>query len=532
MQSKQRQWWPIGLVGTLVLAVLMPWAGAANLDTEVALDSGRIRGVVEEDINVYKGIPFAAPPVGALRWREPQPVKPWDGVRDCTEFGKAAVQSPSSYPVSRPVGEVSEDCLYLNVYSDAESADERRPVMVWIHGGAYRTGSGKIYDGTELAKKGAVVVTINYRLGPFGFFAHPDLTEESPNNASGNYGILDQIAALEWVQRNIAQFGGDPDRVTIFGESAGAGSVAILMVSPLAEGLFHRAIPQSPPAYRDIQHLTESWYDHPPFEQDGLEAAEALEAKTLAELRAVPADEILKKTGRIARSQPIVDGYSVTADPMITFARGLQHDVPLLVGSNSDEGTFFMPPTVKKDQLDAQVAQSFGDDAKAFKKLYPYTNDEEAAYVRADHMGDMVFTTQVMAMADLMRTVNSDAYAYFFTRVWPNELGERGRAFHAAEIAYVFDTLDAYGPKYTFEEADAELADAMSSYWVQFAATGNPNKPGLPEWPKYERHTDRVLELGDTIQVLEGNRRAKVDFFERRYEKARSATHSTGQDTD
>src|SRR5579884_480710 len=491
-------------------AALWSACGAANADT-VRIDSGQISGVdgYQEGIRVFKGIPYARPPVGDLRWRAPQPPAPWDGVRAADKFGAACMQTP--YPEGSPYRSaaepVSEDCLYLNVWTPAKSNRERHPVMVWIHGGAFTRGSGSTpaYDGEELAKKGVIVVTINYRLGIFGFFAHPELTKESDRNASGNYALLDQIAALEWVQRNIAAFGGDPKRVTIFGESAGSWSVNYLVASPLAKGLFQRAIGESGGAFAPMKTLAE-------VEKTGVEYARSLHAETLADLRAIPAEKLLNTPGSFP---PNVDGWLLPHDVYTIFATGKQNDVPTIVGSNADEGkSLFPPPSGGREALERLVKARFGATADKVLAAYPAATDEEARAAYYDAMRDVTFGWQMRTWARLQtKTGKSRAYLYYFSRVPPGPGAERYGAYHAAEIAYVFDNL-AELPRHAFTDVDRKLADEISSYWVNFARTGNPNGANLPKWPAYSESTDLALELGDKVAPVANLHRAALDALD------------------
>ncbi|HJT87519.1 MAG TPA: carboxylesterase family protein, partial [Bryobacteraceae bacterium] len=340
-------------------------AGAA-IDDPVQIDAGKISGTAaaSPDVRVFKGIPYAAPPVGDLRWRAPKPAAHWEGIRQADQFSPVCMQGGRQ--------QVSEDCLYLNVWTGAKTAGEKRPVMFWIYGGGYTSGSGSqpMYDGAALAQKGAVVVTFNYRLGNFGFFSYPELTKESDRRGAANFGVMDAIAALQWVQRNIARFGGDPKHVTIFGESAGAGMVANLMTIPSAKGLFERAIGESSAwattRVAPLPTLAEA-------EQDGVKVAEKVGAKSLAELRAAPA-EAIQKAGRAPG--PVVDGWLIPEDPGKVFAAGKQIDIPVLTGSNRDESFGGNPKSAA--EFVEQVRQRFGSMADAFLKLYPANSDDEA----------------------------------------------------------------------------------------------------------------------------------------------------------
>src|SRR5215469_11989313 len=355
-----------------LIGVFLPGLACAAINDPVRLDSGLISGVsgTSAEVRVYKGIPFAAAPVGKLRWHAPAPVAHWDGVRSGAEFGAICMQAAGGRGGASP--KMSEDCLYLNVWTAAKGASDRRPVLVWLHPGGFTGGSGSspATDGENLAKKGLVVVTINYRLGIFGFFAHPELTQESDRHASGNYGLMDQVAALQWVQKNIAAFGGDPRRVTIDGDSAGAMSVGDLMASPLGKGIFQRAIAESGSylglSVNPMRKLADA-------EQAGKRVAEALGAKSLAELRTKSAEDVMKSAR--GGGNVIIDGWSLPEDPGAIFAEGKQNDVPTLVGSNKDEGTFFLQkgPT---DRFLENSRRRFADLADTFLKLYPAGSDD------------------------------------------------------------------------------------------------------------------------------------------------------------
>jgi para-nitrobenzyl esterase len=514
--------------------------------------SGAVSGVAvgeKSDVIAYKGVPFAAPPVGDLRWKPPQPVKPWDGVRACTEFGPACPQPNTLERLyGLKLGKTSEDCLYLNIWAPAKAAAEKLPVMVWIHGGGYVTGSGSsaIYDGAALARRGVVLVTINYRLGPFGFFAHPLLSKESPHGSSGNYGLLDQIAALEWVQKNIAGFGGDPQRVTIFGESAGAGSVCYLMASPLAKGLFQRAISESGSAFGLQRHLRESWY--------GAEAAEATGERIvnemnlpkgsdpLAVLRAKSPEAVLEEIkpstefffgGAGNRLAPIVDGWVIPDEPAAIFAAGKQNAVPLLVGANGDEGTLFTltSPIKTVEDYRAALKRGYGDRADEAFTLYPAEKPGDVRGAVSRIIGDATFVSGARMFAAHLARLNQPAFLYHFTRVRPGPASFLG-AFHASEIPYIFDTFDGLRGApipLTLEESDKRLTKIMGEQWTRFAATGDPNGPGLPEWPRYDPKTDRLLELNAEISVKSNLRKKEIDFFEsflsgRRLERTRATS--------
>ncbi|HJQ23949.1 MAG TPA: carboxylesterase/lipase family protein [Blastocatellia bacterium] len=503
--------------------------------TTVKIDAGQISGLTvgaAGDVRVYKGIPFAAPPTGALRWKAPQPVKPWSGVRACTEFGASCPQpNLLERTYGTKLGPTSEDCLYLNVWTAAKKPTDKLPVMVWIHGGGYTMGSGSTlaYDGAAFARQGVVLVTINYRLGPFGWFAHPQLSKESGHDSSGNYGLLDQIAALEWVKRNIAAFGGDANRVTIFGESAGAGSVCYLMASPLARGLFHRAIAESGSAFGANRHLREAWYGQEPAEKLGERVARDLAgeqaADPIAALRAMSADDLLNRSnvaatsffaGDANRFAPIVDGWVIPDDPGAIFEAGRQANVPLIVGTNADEGSIFVltAPVNTVPAYRVAVSRLYGAHADEVQALYPANEASEVRRALSHIITDAFFITGARYFAETASKVNNKTFVYHFTHVTNDPRRRMLGAFHASEIPYVFMTQDVGGFA-TYDAKEHELARAMSAYWVQFAATGDPNGAGRPVWPKYDAASDQHIEFGDQIAVKANLRKSAVDLFER-----------------
>jgi para-nitrobenzyl esterase len=503
------------------ICFLLSATAFAAIQEPVRLDTGLVTGIAgtSPDVRVFRGLPFAAPPTGNLRWRAPQPPAHWDGVRKAGEFGPVCMQ-----PAFRgaPPPRMSEGCLYLNVWTAAKSASDRRPVMVWIHPGGYTTGSGSSpnYDGDALARKGVVLVTINYRLGVFGFFAYPELTAESDRRAAANFAFMDQVAALEWVQQNIAAFGGDPRRVTVFGDSAGSASISNLMGSPRAKGLFQRAIGESGAwlglSVGPVETLAQA-------EQAGTKLASELGAHSLAELRAKPAEEVLK-AGR--GTGPVIDGSFLPEDVGATFAEGKQNDVPLLVGSNQDEGTFFLRPTTAEKFIE-RARKRFGDQADAFLKLYPAATDEQAnASQLAAFRDELGFVMRLWASAQT-RTGKSKAYVYYFTHQPPAPQGASPRgafgtgATHGAEAAYVFGNL---APPRTWTDLDHEVSDALSSYWANFAAHGDPSGKGLTKWVAFDGgKNDRRMILGDRAEMGPSLGRDQIAFFEALYEKQRAA---------
>ncbi len=486
------------------LAACSPTAGASGpSDAPVAVTGGDIVGALDGGIAVYRGIPFASPPVGELRWKPPQPVGAWDGVKTANEFGAACMQPPyaaGSFYKS-PGLSVSEDCLTLNVWTGA-APDAKRPVMVWIHGGALTRGSGAnpVYDGTNLAKKGVVVVTVNYRLGPFGYLAHPELTAESEHASSGNYGVLDQIAALRWVQQNIARFGGDPGNVTIFGESAGSWSVNYLVSTPLARGLFHKAIGESGANFGPMAPLAAA-NGADSGENVGVAFAHAAGAGSLADLRALPAGAVLATfadAGRGFRTRGNVDGWVFPKSVSETFTAGEENPVAVIVGFNANEMTTLTPPGAvpkSREALLERIAQQYGADrVDAYLAAYPASGDADAAASYYDSARDGLFGWQMREWARATTRNGRSAWLYFFTHQPATEGREGLGAYHAAEIAYAFDNEGVSGRVAT--ETDIRVADLVSSYWVCFAENGDPNGPGLPKWPSYTLEDESYQELG------------------------------------
>jgi para-nitrobenzyl esterase len=462
------------------------------------------------DVRVYRGIPFASPPVGALRWRPPEPPEPWVGVRAATEFGPGCVQqlAGSRLPWSEEFmhqGDVSEDCLYLNVWTAAESSEEARPVLVYIHGGGFGEGSGSVavYSGVSLAAKGLVVVTVNYRLGALGFLAHPALTAESPQGASGNYGLLDQVAALTWVRDNIAAFGGDPGNVTIAGQSAGAMAVYLLTASPLATGLFHRAIVQSGPGGLASFGMTDASVAGTlaAAESAGMAFGAARGAETAESLRALAVADLAPRPGGggpPARFGPVVDGWFLPDDVPAIYAAGRQNDVPTIMGFNADEGSAFPGyGDATPEALRQMGEQRFGD-ADRFLALYPPEGDGEDGDAAKAVLRDLAAVALSRLAAERAETASTPAWLYYFERgiPWP-EHPEYG-AFHTAEVPYVVVSLDRLDRPW--EAVDRELADAVSSYWVAFATSGDPNAPALPEWPAFAGRPGAFMVLGEGLE--------------------------------
>jgi para-nitrobenzyl esterase len=484
--------------GSAVLLALLLGYGVAS-GAPVQIESGTLQGVDANGLSIYRGVPYAAPPVGELRWREPQPVRPWKGVRKAVAFAPACMQTGVSMPGETPPA-VSENCLYLNIWAPVKRADKRLPVLVWIHGGGYTNGSAAmpLYWGDRLAQKGIIVVTIAYRLGPLGFLAHPELTGESRHHSSGNYGLMDQIAALEWVHKNIAAFEGDPKRVTIAGQSSGSISVSILMASPLAKGLFQRAIGESGGLFEPLQLAPK--YLLANAEKDGEKFAASLGAASVKELRQLPAARLTSNDSGI--THPVIDPYLLPQSPYDAFVSGRQNDVPLLLGSNAEEARALVNVTgVTAGSFTSDIAKSFGPLPPALMAAYPHTTDDEARNARLEFERDLRFGWDMWAWARLQATTGHSAvYYYSFHQrpPFPKDSVYAGwGASHFAELWYVFDHLDQSPWRWT--SADRKMADEISNYWVTFATSGNPNGPGLPSWPAFENTQSKVQYLGDPI---------------------------------
>ena len=532
--------WTVMAGSLLVAAISFASPLACAAEEPVRIDSGLVTGVRVEgagDVVAYKGIPYAAAPVGKLRWKPPQPAAKWEGVRACDQFGPTCPQTP--YPAGSvyfsPPQSQSEDCLSLNVWTAAKTSDDKRPVMVWIHGGALTRGSGSLayYDGASLARKGVVLVTINYRLGPLGYFAHPALVKESEHGSAGNYGVLDQIAALQWVQRNIKAFGGDSSRVTIFGESAGSWSVCSLLATPLSKGLFQRAIGESGGCFGLMQYLKEERNGLPPAERAGESLAKALgcdgAADPLDAMRQKTPEEILAAAAKDpsqSRTRAIVDGWVFPEEIAATYAAGRQHAVPVIVGSNADEGTTLgaVPPATV-DALTALAKKKYGDLAERFAKAYPVTSDSDVRDAFLHDFRDEWFTWEMRTWARTMKNASAPAYLYYFSRVPPRPDSTKYGAYHAAEIVYTFDHLDKLPWK--SEPVDYALAEALSARWVRFAATGDPNGGNLPKWAPYDAKNEPYLEFGNAITPGHEILKEQCDFVDaymaaRRAETAKS----------
>jgi para-nitrobenzyl esterase len=505
-----------GAVGAPGRADMRPAEATSPL--VVRTDAGLVRGVDESGVRAFRGIPYAAPPVGPARWRPPRPVEPWDGVRDAREFGPSCPQPPFITEGGTPAP-LSEDCLTLNIWTPASaSASSRLPVMVWIHGGGFRSGSGSnsVTQGEAFARRDVVLVTLNYRLGALGFFAHPVLEDDQ----RGNYGLLDMAAALGWVRRNIEAFGGDPGRVTIFGESAGGMAVHLLMVAPPAEGLFHGAIAQSGYGTWPLPRLRAAASPvAPPGAPTAEEVGEAIVqkatasgpgARTAAELRAIPPERL---AGAVAPLHlPLVDGTVVPDEPGILFERGEQHDVPFIGGGNSYDGSVMAGSGFTTEAY----LESWGEQVARLRTLYAddFAVSPDLGVSRL--FGERRYLLSARVLAKNMSRVSSPGYLYYFSFVPAARRSASPGAPHAAEVELLFGRAGADDDG---DPQAEEVGETMRTYWINFARTGDPNGPGLPQWPVYDEAADRWLVIDETPVARSGVIRDRLDFLEEQYRR-------------
>lgn len=465
----------------------------------VKTQNGLVQGTTENGLSVYKGIPFAAPPVGDLRWKAPQSTKNWDGVKQTTKFAPAPMQG------GNPPSGKSEDCLYLNIWSPAKSSKDRLPVLVWIYGGGFSFGSTSEpgYNGEKLAKKGVILVSIAYRVGQLGFLAHPELSAENPNKVSGNYGLMDMIAGLQWIQKNIAAFGGDPGKVTVFGESAGAIAVSQLCASPLAKGLFHGAISQSGGSFgpaRSVTYPGENMKTLKQAEADGVEFVKKAGVASIAELRKVEADKLPMGFG-MPGGWPIVDGYVIPGDQYKLYEAGKYNDVPVLIGYNSDEGLSFAREKTPEEYMN-NVKKRYGKFADDLIKAYPVDGNTVPKTAR-DLARDAAFGWQTWAWAQLQsKTGKSKVFYYYFDQhpEYSKDSPQYGQGSpHGQDVAYVFMNLDASNPQTS--KSDLEISEAMGTYWTNFAKYGDPNGKGSVAWPQYNENKPSVMYFQQKPQI-------------------------------
>jgi para-nitrobenzyl esterase len=504
---------------------------------ELKIDSGALRGLVlgdNKDIHAYKGIPYAVPPVGDLRWKPPQPAAAWQGVRDCFDFGAACPQKIpplfGNIPEMALRVPMNEDCLFLNVWTPAERKGEKLPVLYWIHGGGYIVGAGSqpLYDGEELARLGCVVVSVNYRLGLFGFLAHPALSQESAEKVSGNYGLLDQIEGLRWVKRNIAAFGGDAEHVAIFGESAGGGSVLCLMVAPQAKGLFQAAVAQSSPGMNMLRlHDADKGQETAEHFGEGLISAcglkgsadagqmRHLDAKSLANFTPMEGAGAggLRLKPLSLKLGPIVDGHVIPDSPNPLFASGHEHAVPLIVGNTKDEmSLMLLTAKFPSDMASYQkkMKDDFGDQAEAVEKAYPVNDPSQIRPAIVQLTTDLSFVSETRLIARTHSAAGQKAYRYQFSRGTSRGFLKTLGAHHGSEVGYVFQL-----PTAKTDESGRRISQDMGRYWINLAAAGNPNSQGLPNWPAYAANSEEMVDFGQDVTILKGPRNEQLDLIER-----------------
>ncbi|MEI6469407.1 MAG: carboxylesterase family protein [Betaproteobacteria bacterium] len=485
-----------------------------KMGTQVSTSMGIVEGgMASANIRVFKGIPYAAPPIGELRWKPTEEAKHWHGVRSALDFGP---DCPQTMNVGSRATSQSEDCLYLNIWTPVSATTAALPVLVWIHGGSYLGGSGSEarLDGTRIAQEGAVVVTFNYRVGVFGFLAHPKLTQESTHHSSSNYALLDQITALKWIRKNIVAFGGDPTRVTAFGVSAGSASISLLLASPMGKGLFDRAILESPGAGRNLASLEEA------------EIAGLALGSDIDELRKFNSQVILDMTSRLTNKvrgltsprilRPIRDGWIIPEDERGVFIDGRLHRMPIIVGVNADEGTQATSswPIDTIEDYTKLLNSNFGSMSSQAQKLYPVEDQKMVRASVAELFADTQFNYGARLLSLSMARSGYSTWNYLFSR---RRSYQNDGPHHGQEVHFVFGNLEAPypGEKPIFDEADKKLSLAMIRYWISFAATGSPEGNGLNEWPQFDEVEERYLEFGDVIHQGQKWRKDKLDFMER-----------------
>jgi para-nitrobenzyl esterase len=474
-------------------------------------ENGAVSGYMTGDISIYKGIPFASPPVGDLRWRAPQPVKNWPDVLKCDKFSASPMQrKPVPFMMwteefITPPGNLSEDCLYLNIWSPAKSPKDKLPVFVWIYGGGFSSGSAAcaIYDGEEMSKKGIIFVSINYRVGVLGFLVHPELNKESENKVSGNYGLLDQVAALKWIKRNIEAFGGDPQKVTIAGQSAGSMSVCALVASPLTKGLFRGAIAQSGGILTNF--MNRNFAD---AEKTGLSFMEKMKASDISDLRKKSAEELITAGGNFS---PVSDGYMIPNDVFDAFRTGQFNDVAMMAGWVTGDGSLMGESKMTPEKYKEQAVARYGEKSEEYLKLFPGTTNEEAA-ASLKELNLMQFAAlPAYLWAGFSK---NKAYIYQFSHVPADkpDFPDYG-AFHTSEVPFALHTLHLWNRPW--REVDYAVEKTMNNYWVNFVKTGDPNGSGLPEWTTYKKDSGNIMEIGDQPKLSPGLYKREFGFLEK-----------------
>lgn len=473
--------------------VIMLWSTMIYAQPIINVAQGQLEGSVENGLMVFKGIPFAAPPVGDLRWKAPQAPATWAGIRKAKDFSPVPMQG------GNPPSGKSEDCLYLNIWSPAKTSSEKLPVMVWIYGGGFSFGSTAeaVTTGERLASKGVLLVSIAYRVGQLGFLAHPEMSAETSQKTSGNYGLLDMIAGLQWVQKNIAAFGGDPNKVTIFGESAGGIAVSMLCASPLAKGLFHGAISQSGGSFGPPRVTTYPGENQKLLidaEKQGLEYMEKAGAKSLADLRKLPSDKLPMGFG-MPGAWPIIDGYVIPTEQHSLYQKGKYNHTPILVGYNSDEGASFSPPKTPKDYVDG-VQKRYGKHADALIKAYPVGENKVPKTAR-DLARDAAFGWHTWSWATLQaKTSKSKVYYYYFDQHpdFPADSPKFGAGSpHGQDVAFVFGHVNPKSQEAS--STDEDVSETIMTYWTNFAKNGDPNGPDVPVWMPYTKKKHAVMHF-------------------------------------
>jgi para-nitrobenzyl esterase len=499
----------------LLLVYTYPFTSLLAQGPIVQTSEGKVKGTLDGNISVFKGIPYAAPPVGDLRWKNPQPTAKWKDVKDCTRFPASAIQPPPvpfmmwTEEFIAPPEPLSEDCLFLNIWSPAKKGKEKFPVLVWLHGGGFTGGAGScaVYDGEEMAKKGIVFVSINYRLGIFGFFAHPELSRESVSQTSGNYGLLDQIAALKWVQQNISAFGGDPAGITIAGQSAGSISVYALIASPLAKGLFHGAIAQSGGLLNGLLSKTKE-----AAEMSGTKALEKAGYSSISSLKNLPADELQI----IGSKMPwgsfglVCDGIVLPTNLDSVFRNGLHNDVPILTGWVTGDGSLMGSPNLSAEKFIRQTTQNYGSRSNEFLEIFPATTDKIALQSQEKN-ALLQFAGITAYRLSLYNHHSSFVYQFSFVPTDKPDFPNYG-AFHTSEVPFAYHNLAKW--KRPWQKRDFKMEEIMTAYWVNFIKTGDPNGKGLPLWKAYDRAVGNIMVLDEQTIMKPGLFKKEFNFFE------------------